>query len=452
MPRATRRQFMVGCSAAIAGMAGTRFGNLLFASPESQVNHETVLIVFARGGLDGLNLVFPTGGPDRGYYETARPYLKVPANEGLPLDGQLGLHPAAAPLHDLYQDDHLAIVHGAGLTEANRSHFDSMAYIELGTPGNNATGSGWLTRYFQSAFNLPQEIVMPAISVGSLQTTSLRGDQNAVNMSDPGDFNLQVGPWRWRDAQRLTMRALYSQGDTWLHASSLQALDAMDLIELHAGDGYTPANGAVYPNGTFGNHLEVVAQMIKLDLGLRVATVDIGGWDTHNGQGDGSGGYFANRIGELAQGLAALYTDLDGNGSQNYTSKLTVVFQSEFGRRLRENADRGTDHGHGGVMMVMGGNTNGGLHGQWPGLSNGQLYDGADLAVTTDFRRLLSEILIRRLGNNNLGVIFPGYTDYSPLGVVSGIDMNPNYDPAGGHLFSDDFESGDLSAWSDTVP
>jgi uncharacterized protein (DUF1501 family) len=248
------------------------------------------------------------------------------------------------------------------------------------------------------------------------------------------------------------MRAMYSLDDTWPHASSLQALDAMDLIELHAGDGYTPANGAVYPNGAFGDHLEVVARMIKLGLGLRVATVDIGGWDTHNGQGDGPGGYFGGRIAELAQGLAALYQDLDGSGSQNFTDRLTVVFQSEFGRRLRENADRGTDHGHGGVMMVMGGNTNGGLHGQWPGLANHQMYDGADLAVTTDFRRILSEILIRRLGNNNLGVVFHGYTDYTPLGVVSGPDLQPNCDPSGSLVFADDFESGDLSAWSATVP
>jgi uncharacterized protein (DUF1501 family) len=448
VPKPSRRQFVVGCSSAIAAMAGTRFGTLLFADPELPFNEEVLVVVFARGGLDGLNLVLPVAGPDRGHYEAARPYLKVPVAEALTLDGQLGIHPATAPLHELYQEGKLAIIHATGMSEANRSHFDSMAYIELGTPGVKTTDTGWLTRHFASAFNIPQQIVMPAISIGSLQTTSLLGDHNAVNMSDPSDFNLQVGPWRWRDAQRLAMRSMYGGDTTWLHSSSVQALDAMDLIELHAGGGYTPANGAEYPSGSFGNHLKVVAQMIKLGLGLRVATVDIGGWDTHDGQGDGSGGYFAGKVGELAQGLSALYIDLDGAGSQNFARRLTVVLQSEFGRRLRENADRGSDHGHGNVMMVLSGNAIGGVHGQWPGLANDQLFDGADLAVATDFRRVLSEILIRRLQNNSLGVIFPGYTGYAPLGVVEGTDLAPDYSPGGSGLFRDGFDSGDVAAWS----
>lgn len=323
-----------------------------------------------------------------------------------------------------------------------------MEYMELGTPGNNQGSTGWLTRHFQSAYNLPPEIVMPSISVSSIQTTSLLGDHNSINMSDPNDFNLQVGPWEWRDAQRLAMRNLYTADDTWLHSSSLQALDAMDIIEIHASGGYTPANGAVYPNSSFGRHLQVVAQMIKLGLGLRVATIDIGGWDTHNGQGDGSGGYFGTHVAELGGGLGALYADLGGFGGTDYTNKTTVVLQSEFGRRLRQNADRGTDHGHGGVMMVMDGNAIGGVHGPWPGLANDQLYDGADLAVATDFRRVLSEILIRRMANNSLGVVFPGYADYQPLGVVHGTDLPPDYSPGGALLFRDGFESGDASVWS----
>ena len=186
--------------------------------------------------------------------------------------------------------------------------------------------------------------------------------------------------------------------------------------------------------------------MIKLDVGLRVATVDLGGWDTHNGQGDDGGGYFYGAVQNLARGLAALYTDLDGSGANNYTRRLTVVVQSEFGRRLRQNADRGTDHGHGNFMMVLSGNATGGIHGTWPGLANGQLFDGADLEVTTDYRRVLSEVLIRRMCNAQLATIFPGYEGYEPLGVVSGEDMVPNADAS--TIFADGFESGDAARWS----
>jgi len=225
----------------------------------------------------------------------------------------------------------------------------------------------------------------------------------------------------------------------------------MDTIELNTAGSYTPANGATYPQNSFGDALRVVAEMVKSGLGLRVAALDLGGWDTHNGQGDGSGGYFAGAIGSLAGGLAALYTDLDGSGASNHTQRLTVVVQSEFGRRLVQNADRGTDHGHGNVMMVLSGNANGGVHGQWPGLAPAQLFDNADLAVTTDFRRVFSEILIRRMGNNHLGYVFPGYSGYSPLGVVSGTDIPPDYTAGADGLFADGFEIGSEAMWSSTA-
>ncbi len=411
------------------------------------------MVVFLRGGMDGLNLVMPLGGADRGYYEAARPDLKVPASgtaAALPLSGVFGIHPAAAPLHPLYQDGKLAIVLAAGLDEANRSHFDAQEFMERGTPGDRTTSSGWLARHFASARNLPDEIVMPSLSVGSTQVTSLLGDNDTVNLSEIDRFNINNGPWQWRDAQRSALRHFYSSDSTWLHTSGLQALDAMDTIELNTAGSYTPANGAVYPQNSFGDALRVVAEMVKSGLGLRVAALDLGGWDTHNGQGDGSGGYFAGAIGTLAGGLAALYTDLDGSGAANYTQRLTVVVQSEFGRRLVQNADRGTDHGHGNVMMVLSGNANGGVHGQWPGLGPGQLFDNADLAVTTDFRRVFSEILIRRMGNNRLGIVFPGYGGYEPLGVVSGADLLPNYAAAEDYLFEDGFESSGTGLWSST--
>ena len=441
----SRRGFVAGCSAAIAGLAGSRFNTLAFAQSGGQ--QDVLLVLFLRGGIDGLSLLPPIAGSDRGHYLAARPSLQIPTSgtgAALPVNAQFGLHPSAAPLLDLYQNGSLSIVLATGHGEANRSHFDSMEVMELGTPGRQSTPTGWLTRHLQTMPGLPPEAILPSLAMGGLQQTSLRGDRQTVNVSSPGAFSLDTGPWHWRDPQRAALRSLYNNDASLLHVTGTQALDAVDVLELYVADNYTPANGATYPGGSFGDHLQTIAQMIKLDVGLSVATLDLGGWDTHASQAY----WFGELVAELSQGLYALYTDLDGAGSANYNQRLTVVVQSEFGRRLAENADDGTDHGHGNVMMVMSGNAAGGLHGSWPGLAPGQLFEGIDLAVTTDYRRILSEILIRRLGNDKLGIVFPGYTGYSPLGVVAGPDLPPDYKGGpGSQIFNDGFETGDLSAW-----
>jgi uncharacterized protein (DUF1501 family) len=209
-----------------------------------------------------------------------------------------------------------------------------------------------------------------------------------------------------------------------LHASGTQTFQAIDVIQRASSSAYQPANGATYPNGGFGSNLKTIAKLIKLGVGLRAATVDLGGWDTHQAEGDGSGGYLSHLVGELSSGLAAFYIDLDESGSPTYADRMTLVVVSEFGRRLSENASRGTDHGHGSGIFVLGGQVNGGrVITNWPGLQNEQLYDRADLAVTTDYRQVLSEILVRRLGNARLGTVFPGYKDYQPLGIVRGPDL-----------------------------
>lgn len=427
----SRREFLVGCSATIAAFAGARLTRVAFGRPTGadSYNQEILIVIFLRGGWDALNVLSPLSGDDRGYYEANRPSLQIPTsgeNAALTLDGQFGLHPAMLPLHGLYQDGKLAMVHAAGLTSDTRSHFDAMQYIELGTPGSKFTTTGWLTRHLQSASNLPPSIMFPALSAGYEQAQSLLGSYDAIAMSNPDSFSFD-GHWNYEDAQRQTLRHLYD-GDTWLYQAGTQTLDAVDMIASADPGDYTPANGAVYPSGDFGDNLQVIAQMIKLNLGMRVATVDLGGWDTHENQGDGAGGYLATMLGELSEGLAALYTDLNGTGEEDYTQKVTAVVMSEFGRRLKENYNEGTDHGHGGVMLVLGGNVNGGqVYGEWPGLHSDQLYDRADLAVTTDFRRILSEILIRRLGNPYLGYVFPGYSNYEPLGIVQGDDLEPLY-------------------------
>ena len=430
MFKLTRRGFMVGCSAAIASFTGG-LSYTAFGSAAAEPNQEIIVVVFLRGGMDGLNLAPPIDGPDRGFYEAKRQGIAIPvtgADAALPLTSLLGLHPAAAPLFDLYQAKRLAVVHAAGLTSDTRSHFDAMQYMELGTPGNKAGTTGWLTRHLLTAGNLPPQMIMPAVAAGNLQPTALLGSRESIGMTAPDDFNFN-GHWYYGNMQRAGLRSMYG-GASWLHQAGLQTLDAVDVVEQAAPGAYTPANGAIYPGGAFGDSLQTVAQLIKMQLGLRVATVDLGGWDTHEYQGGGGGGYFASHLGELASGLAAFYTDLSNDAGVDHNKRITTVVMSEFGRSFEENASGGTDHGHGNVMLVLGGSVNGGLvYGDWPGLAPDQLYDHRDLAITTDYRRVLSEVLIRRLGNPNLGSIFPGYAGYAPAGIVQGADLTPIYTP-----------------------
>ena len=449
MYRPSRRGFMMGCSAAIANLASARFTNLVFADPLSVPNHDTLIVLFLRGGMDGLSFVMPTGGPDRALYETARPVLKIPASGtnaalglGTMAGNQFGLHPAASALHSLYQDGKVAFVHAAGLDTSSRSHFDNQAQIELGTPGNGGTTDGWLTRHFLTAPGLPPSIPMvQRIAVSSTIQTSWLADTNVVAFANRDDFLFNTGPSTWRDAQKSSLRNILDlhSGVDPRYAQGLVSLDASGFIEQNVPtlSSYVPSNGAVYPSGSFGDSLKLTAQLLKLDMGLRAATLDLGGWDTHNGQGTPtSGQFFWNKIQELSAALAAFYTDLDGVGPNAYAGRTTVAVMSEFGRRFRENNDSGTDHGHGGVITVMGGPVVGGLYGSWPGLANEQLYDAADLAITTDFRRVLAEIVTGRLGNPNWQQVFPGYAGYTPLGLVRPI------------LFIDGFESGNAGNWS----
>jgi uncharacterized protein (DUF1501 family) len=440
----TRRGFVVGCSAAIASLAGSRFNSLAFGQQRGGANDEILIVLFLRGGQDGLNLVVPMGGGDRGIYESLRPTLKVPVSEVQPyplgaLGGtQFGLNPQAAPLFELFQDGKLALVTACGMAANERSHFDSMNWMELGTPGVSNTVDGWLTRHLASATNLPDEILLPSLAVGGLQPLSQLGSFETINLSSPWDFALNTGPWSAQVDQRAALRNLLEGDPSWLHQTSLRALDAADIVELYASGDYVPAPGALYPDTWFGDNLKTVAQMIKLDLGLRISTLDLGGWDHHENEDT----FFGTLVDELARGLQAFWADLAA-GITDHTQRMTVVVLSEFGRRVYENEAHGTDHGHGNNMLVLSGNAIGGLKGYWPGLAPEQL-DDVDLSVTTDFRRVLSEILIRRLGNPNLAAVFPGYSGYSPLGVVTGVDLPP-IQPS---VFIDGFESGDTGNWS----
>ncbi len=435
MIKTTRRGFMVGCSAAIAAMAGARLNFAAFGSPEAEPNQEILVVVFLRGGCDALSLIAPRAGhPDRVYYEAARPDLKISDSSLLPLGSSpFGLHPSAAGLQEVYRAGNLAIIQAVGMDADTRSHFDAMAYMELGTPGNKSTSTGWITRHLQTASNLPADIIVPTLSTGNLQAQSLSGSLDTLTLNSLNSFNLSTGPWGWHEAHLAALNQLYQLGSSEIYQAGREALNALDYVEnATSGGAYQPKGGAVYPNNSFGSEMKLIAQMIKLQLGLRVATIDLGGWDSHESQSyNGIDGLFAGLVATLSGGLNAFFTDLAGCAS-NYLRRTTVVVMSEFGRRLRENDQRGTDHGHGGMMMVMGGSVNGGLYGAWPGLQTDQLYDRADLAVTTDYRRVLSDILSRRMEATptQLSQIFPGYSGFSPMNLVRPVDKTGDYQAA----------------------
>lgn len=399
-----RRQFLQGCSSAIAAMAGARLTNLAFAKEGDAT--DTLVVIFLRGGWDALNVVPPIGGDDRGFYEKARPNLKI--TNLLALNEQFGLHPALNPLYDLYQDGKLGVVHAVGLNHDTRSHFDAQEYIELGTPGSKSITSGWVTRHLQE---VGVSSILPAIATSG-SPSSLLNFVPTVNLNNPEDFS------QWGNdllaSQQVALQQLYT-GGSLLHRAGTRTLEALKIVSPLVEKGYQPANGAIYQEDELGLQLKTIAQMIKLEAGLKVAAVDFGGWDTHEYETDGNGGYIADLLNQLANGLANFYLDLNSG----YTEKLSVVVISEFGRRLVQNESYGTDHGHGSVMLALGGNVNGGqVYGTFPGLHNDQLYDHADLAITTDYRSVLSELLAKRLGNSNLEAVFPGFAgSYNPLGL-----------------------------------
>jgi uncharacterized protein (DUF1501 family) len=414
----SRRHFLMGCSGTVAAMAGAQLTGLTVAAaaPGTDANNETLIVLFLRGGWDAINVTPPLMGSDRAAYEAARPYLKVPTvgkNAALPLNNQFGLHRGLEPLLELYQGRQLAIIQAVGLLSANtRSHFDAMRYMELGTtqPG---TTTGWISRYLQANTAKLEGRNLPAVTIDAATTASLLGSDPAIALRSIKDFLLVDDP---PHRQRLLqMLGQMYQGEAWLHKAGQRTISTIRLVEQLRTEDYRPA--APYPAGELGDRLKTLAALLKQGLNLRVATIDLGGWDTHEWQGENGEGQFADLLRQLGGALAAFYKDMN---AANLTQKLTIVVMSEFGRRLAENASRGTDHGHGGTMLVLGGKVNGGqLYGRWPGLDASQLYDRADLAVTTDYRTVLAEILKVQFRTEN-PTIFPGFRLAQPLGLIRG--------------------------------
>ncbi len=380
-----------------------------FAAKDEQPKGDTLVCIFQRGGMDGLNAVVPHG--EKAYY-AARDQLAIPqpkvsdAKAAIDLDGFFGLHPNLRPFKEIYDAKQLAIVQAAGSPDPSHSHFDAMDFMERGTPGEKAIPTGWLARHMQTAAS-SNKSPFRAIGMGAMLQASLRGPVPATALASIAQFHLNGNTQEIAKFQQ-SLAALY-QGDNFLDQEGTQTLDAINMLAKVTQQKYEPANGAKYPdNSNFGKALMAVAQLIKSELGVEIACVDIGGWDTHAGEGGADGGELPRLLQEFAQGIHAFYSDM-GDRMQ----RVTLVSMSEFGRRLLENNSHGTDHGHGNVMFVMGGGIQGGkVYGDWPGLEKNQLYGPGDLNVTTDFRDVLGEIVKNRLGNPNLSQIFPGYTNF----------------------------------------
>jgi uncharacterized protein (DUF1501 family) len=413
---------LVGCSHAIAALAGGRLRDVVLGPETDTTQRDIFALVFLRGGVDGLSLVAPYADED---YINNRQALRINAPGSSqnaahdlpnPLDHNVlfGLHPKGGPLKELYDAQRLAIVHACGLTNGTRSHFDAMDYMERGTPDSLSTATGWLTRHLES---INAAGYIPALAAASLPPGSLLNSADAIAMTKANDFKLH-GHWKYGPKQKTALRAFYADTSA-LEQMGKTTLDTVDAVAAKNLGAYTPEPGVEYPSdwyvNSFSDSLKTVAQLIKADLNVQVATVDYGGWDTHEGQK----WVLPNLIDGLSRGINAFYNDL-----HRYHGRLTVVIMSEFGRRLRENRSEGTDHGHGNVMMVLGGNVNGGkIYGDWPSLAPEALDHYVDLAITTDYRRVLSEIVVRRLANTQLDRVFPNYGQYAPLGIVNGLDL-----------------------------
>jgi len=401
----SRRFFLRNGALAMAGTTAlpaflTR--NLLAASATAKAEGKRLVVIFQRGAADGLNIVVPYR--ESNYY-SMRPTIAIPEKQVLDLDGFFGLHPALASFQPLYNQGHLAIVHATGSPDGTRSHFDAQDYMESGTPGVKSTRDGWLNRALQSEDLLhhQQHTAFRAVALGSDVPRTLAGKIPALAMSNVQDF--AVGGRGPKPAPvSATFEAMYDQStDSLLHTAGDSTFEAIKMLRATDPANYKPAANANYPNNGFANNLKQIAQLLKSNLGVEAAFTDVGGWDTHQNQGSVDG-QLANRLREFADSIAAFWRDLGPEAES-----VTVVTMSEFGRTAHQNGTGGTDHGHANAMFVLGGNVKGGkVYGKWPGLSDHQLNEGRDLAITTDYRQVLGEVVAKTIGASNLEVTFPG--------------------------------------------
>jgi len=374
---------------------------LVRAAAQGARRRKILIVIFQRGAADGLNIVVPFAEPR---YYALRPTIAVPqpgkGNGAIDLDGRFGFHPSLQALKPLWDGGQLAVVQATGSPDPSRSHFDAQDYMESGTPGR-ISDDGWLNRALLPATRDTSPV--RAVSIGARMSRTLRGSRSAVAITDLQQFQM-----RSQDSASILERMYATSEDAELSATGKDTFDAMKMIEVINRQPYTPAAGVQYV-GEFGNGLRQIARLIKADVGLEAAFADINGWDHHSNEAPQLGGLLQ----QFGTALAAFARDM-GDRMED----IVLVTMSEFGRTVQEDGNAGTDHGHGNVIMVLGGPVRGGqVYGRWPGLEREQLYEQRDLAVTTDFRDVLGELVGRHLGQK-IEPVFPGFQSNDPLGLL----------------------------------
>ncbi len=409
----SRRIFLKNSALAMMGIGAvpTWLGRAVYAQNAPAQRQKILIAIFQRGAVDGLNVVVPHGDPA---YYALRPSIAIPRPNGretgaIDLDGHFGLNPALKAMKPLWDNRQLAIIEAVGSPDPTRSHFDAQDYMESGTPGLKATYDGWLNR---ALIKEPAPSPLRAVSLSTDLPRSLRGKNEALAVGNLNDFQV-------KDAQAsATFEGMYgSSTDTVLNGTGKETFEAVRIVRDIQKQPYTPLNGAHYPNGRLGQSLLQIARMIRAGVGLEVAFTDVGGWDTHVNEvgAQPHQGQLANLLKDFGDALAAFSQDMGDR-----MADITVVTMSEFGRTAKENGDRGTDHGHANVMFALGGGVKGGkVYGDWPGLQPDQLYEGRDLNVTTDFRSVLGELVLKQMGNHDLSHVFPGFSEPAAKGILS---------------------------------
>ncbi len=386
--RVNRRQFLTRA----------RPAQLLF-QPETGPVKDVLVTVFLRGAMDACYTVPPFADPA---FHRQRPTLAVP-DPGKPggaidLDGHFGLHPDLSGLSELFRARQLAVIHAIGSQDRTLSHFEAMQSMERGVDDGNSVASGWITRHLSSNPGNPSPI--RGVAIGDVLPKSLQGSLTATAVRSLTEFRLAL-PENWPQDFRPVLAEMYADGGDAAARSGRLLLALLSKLERLDPQAYRPDNAAKYPEGDFGRAVRQVAQLIKADVGLEVAALEIGGWDAHAAQRE----LMAGLMKPLGDGLLALQSDLGDR-----MRRVTVVVMTEFGRRVHENSALGTDHGRGSAMFVLGGGVRGGtVYGTWPGLEDQQLDREGNLRVTTDYRDVLSEILVRRMGNERTDLVFPGH-------------------------------------------
>jgi uncharacterized protein (DUF1501 family) len=382
------------------GFAPSFLARTAFAQGRT-VRAKQLIAIFQRGAVDGLSVVVPFGESE---YYRARPSIAIPQpNAGehaaIDLDGFFGFNPRLRSLKPLWDARQLAVVHACGSPDNTRSHFDAQDYMETATPGVKSTPDGWLNRYLQ-ARHVDAPTPFLAVSLTPQLPRMLQGPSPALAVNQIGQFGIRA------ETLSASFESQYAAAaDSVLNGTGKEAFDAIKMLKIADPSKYQPENGADYPRSPFGQALRQIAQLTKANVGLEVAFADLGGWDTHVNQGAAEG-QLANRLDDFGRAVAALVADLGDRMADT-----VVLTMSEFGRAVHENGNRGTDHGHANAMMIIGGGVRGGhVYGQWPGLAQDRRYEGRDLAVTTDFRDVFGEIVVKHMGVPDTRPIFPGYT------------------------------------------